>query len=337
MAIQAEKLANLLCNDGFHVIKVKTNPGIPERIGFLSNFPGLRTLINVLLFLNYLHKSLPHSDVVYLLTGFFSFFFWVTCPALILIRLHGKRVVLSARGGAAEDFFRKYGRLIKPILRRVDVITTPSGFLKDVFRRALGTGSVVIPNVVDLTQFPFHVKHCFRPRLVVTRSLEEIYNIADVIKAFKIVHNHFPKARLGIVGDGTQRVKLQALATKVRLANNVIFYGEVQHQLVQELYAKYDIFVNASEIDNLPGAVLEAFASGLPVVSTNSGGIPYIVENGVTGLLVDVGDFRSLARKVIQLVNDPGFAAVLAKNARDKCREYSWEHVRSLLLPLFEG
>ncbi|MFX0195823.1 MAG: glycosyltransferase, partial [Candidatus Hodarchaeota archaeon] len=95
---------------------------------------------------------------------------------------------------------------------------------------------------------------------------------------------------------------------------------------------EYDIFVNASNVDNMPGAILEAFACGLPVVSTKTGGIPYILEDEVTGLLVNKYDCHAIADKAIQLLEDPELSLRLARNAREECQKYSWESVRPLLL-----
>ena len=305
MAIQAEKTVLLLRESGFQVNTVKTNNDLPARLHFISKCKGLRTILNLFLFLRNLHRSLPHVEAVYFLTGFFNFFFWVTYPALILIKLHGKRVILSVRGGGAGDFFRRYGVLVRPIFRTVDTITAPFGFLQGAFEEAFNIRPVIVPNIVDLGQFRFRERRSISPMILTTRSLEEIYNVSCVIKAFKNVHEHFPESKLGIAGDGSQREALEQLVISLNLKEHVTFYGAVEHSKIQELY---DVYVNASNVDNLPGTILEAFACGLPVVSTNPGGIPYMVENGKTGLLVEKNACDVLAEKVIELIKNPELA-----------------------------
>ena len=336
MAIQAQKLVSLLGEDGFKVIAIRTNADLPNNLHFISKVKGLRTIVSLLAFLKNLNKALPKSEVAYFLTGFFNFFFWVTYPALILIKIHRKRVILSARGGEARSFFQKYRPFVKPILRRVDTISTPSGFLRQAFLEVLGLDAVIVPNIADFNQFRFRPRKPVRPNLLVTRSLEEIYNVDCVIRAFKKVHDYFPDSSLGIVGGGSQQAALEELVRDLHLNGCVRFYGRVEHSEIQNYYDQYDIFVNASNADNLPGVILEAFASGLPVVSTRAGGIPYLVEEGVTGLLVDVGDSEALAKKVIELVKDPELASMLANNARIECQKYSWENVKAALIPLLE-
>jgi len=334
MAIQAEKIATLLRESGFQVITVKTNTDIPKNYNFLSKIKGLRTLVNLFFFLKHLHKTLPHVQAVYFLTGFFNFFFWLTYPALILIKIHGKKIILSARGGCAKDFFRKYDFLLRPVFKTVDVITTPSGFLQDVFLDAFNIKPVIVPNIADLRQFKFRERYSVSPKLLTTRNLEEIYNVRCVIKAFKMIHEHFPESRLGIAGDGSQRAALEKLVIELNLKDCVTFYGAVEHSKIQDLYNKYDIYMNASNVDNLPGTILEAFASGLPVVSTNPGGIPYMVENGKTGLLVKKNDCNALAENVIELLENSELALRLSSNARKECEKYSWEYVKKHLIPL---
>lgn len=336
MAIQAQKLVFLLRETGFEVVTVSTNADLPAALNFISKIKGIRTILSIFIFLKNLHKAFPQADVIYFLTGFFNFFFWVTYPALILIKLYRKRVILSARGGGAIKFFHRYGILVKPILKQVDIITTPSGFLRDVFKETLNIETSVVPNIADLEQFKFRKRFPVKPRLLTTRSLEKIYNVECVIKAFKIIHERFPESELGIAGDGSQRNVLEQLVTALGLNDNITFYGVVDHVEIQEIYDQYDIFVNASNVDNLPGVILEAYACGLPVVSTNAGGIPYMVKDGVTGLLVNLEDYHALAEKVIQLVEEPEMALTLAKNGRNECRKYSWEYVKTLLLPLLK-
>jgi Glycosyltransferase len=333
MAIQAQKLAFLLREIGFDVVTVRTNADLPAALNFISKIKGIRTILSIFIFLRNLHKTLPRVDVVYFLTGFLIFF-WVTYPALLLIKLHGKRIILSARGGGAKKFFQRYGILVKPILKQVDIITTPSGFLRDVFKETLNIETSVVPNIVDLEQLKFRKRLPVQPRILTTRSLEKIYNTECVIKAFKIIHEHFPESELGIAGDGSRRTVLEQLVTALGLNDSITFYGVVDHEKIPEIYDQYDIYVNVSSVDNLPGVILEAYASGLPVVSTNAGGIPYMVEDGATGLLVDLDDHNDLAAKVIHLIENPEFALTLAKNGRNECRKYSWEHIKTVLLPI---
>lgn len=334
MAIQAVKLAALLEGAGYRVLTVRTNADFPAPLAFIRNIPGLRTLVNSLLFLVHLHGAARQTDVVYFLTGFFNFFFWITYPALLLCKLAGIPVILSARGGAAADFFARYKPLVAPVLRRVERITTPSGFLQQAFVDAFAITPTIVPNIADFDQFHFRLRETLAPKLIVTRSLEEIYNVGCVIRAFARVKARFPEATLAVVGDGGERRRLEELTRELGLASAATFHGRVDHAGIQALYDENDISVNASNVDNLPGTILEAFACGLPVVSTRAGGIPYMVEDGVTGLLVDLDDDEALAARVLDLLETPDLAQRLIANGRKGCEKYSADRVREILEPL---
>ncbi|SDM84554.1 Glycosyltransferase involved in cell wall bisynthesis [Geoalkalibacter ferrihydriticus] len=333
MAIQAEKLAALLREQGSEVVEVRTN-GASGQGGAMARIPGVRSIINLARFLRDLDSALRRTDVVYFLSGFFNFYFWVTFPALLLIYARRKPVVLSARGGDAARFFRRYGKLVGPVLRRVDKITTPSGFLRDVFRDAFALEAQVIPNIADLDQFEFRRRDQFRPRLLVTRNLEQIYGIDTVLRAFALVREQHPDATLVIAGGGSLRAELEQLAAELKVDDAVTFHGPVSHAQIQRLYGEYDIYVNASRIDNLPGSLLEAFASGLPVVSTRAGGIPYMVEDGVTGMLVAVDDHQALAEQVLRIIDDPALGLALADAAYAESQKYARKNVAPQLVNL---
>lgn len=333
MAIQAEKIAVLLREQGYKVVEVRTNAAA-GRGGMLSRTPGVRSLVNLTRFLRELDGALRRTEVVYFLTGFFNFYFWVTFPALLLIYARRKPVVLSARGGDAARFFRRYGKLVGPVLRRADKITTPSGFLRDVFRDAFALEAQVIPNIADLEQFVYQPRSSFRPRLLVTRNLEHIYGIDTVLRAFALVRDKHDQATLDIAGGGSLRAELERLAAELKVDDAVTFHGPVSHAQIQRLYGECDIYVNASRVDNLPGSLLEAFASGLPVVSTRAGGIPYMVEDGVTGLLVDVDDHQALAQQVLRVIEDTALGMALADAAYAESQKYARKNVAPQLVGL---
>jgi glycosyltransferase involved in cell wall biosynthesis len=337
MAIQAGKLRRCLEEEGVTVIPVRTNVTWPKSIEWIGKIPFVRTIANSLLFLTHLGKALRHCDVVYFLSGFFNFFFWITLPAIILIKIRGKKIILNARGGGAQAFFKRWKWIVKPVIQRCEMVTTPSGFLQDIFKEQLGMMPVVIPNIADFKQFRFKKRTVLEPRLIITRSLEDIYNVACAIQAFKILHDQYPQGRLSVVGDGTLRAGLEKLTRDLGLTDAVTFHGRVSHDQIQDLYEKNDIFINSSNVDNLPGTILEAFACGLPVVSTNAGGIPYMVDHGRTGLLVEKNDHAALARQTALLLEDRELADRLTHNAWTECQNYAWDSIKKRLLPVLYG
>jgi glycosyltransferase involved in cell wall biosynthesis len=161
-----------------------------------------------------------------------------------------------------------------------------------------------------------------------------MYNVACIIRAFSIIQQKFPDAKLNIAGDGSERQKLERLVKKLEL-RNVRFLGRVSHERMNALYDEAHVYLNSSDIDNMPGSIVEAFASGLPVATTDAGGIPYIVTSERTGLMVPRGDYQALAASAIRLLEDQQLAMRIAQNARAECGRYCWAAVGSQWVSLY--
>ena len=333
MAIQMEKLIARLQQEGFAIISVPTNPDLPKSLSPANKIPGLRTLIRSFVFLFLLVKAMKKSQVVYFLSGFLNFFLWVTLPAIVLSKIMGKPFILNARGGGAPDFFRQYRFFLKPVMKWLALVTVPSGFLQKVFKENFNINGVIVPNIADLNQFHFKKRCPLIPSFIIARNLEPYYNVACAVRGFALIKNQYPRAILGIAGDGSLKNEIKKLVNDLNLGEAVCFHGEISHENMSELYARYDIMLNTSNVDNLPGVILEAFASGLPVVTTNAGGIPFLVEDGLSGLIIEKNDSNMLAEKCRLLLEDPMLGADLSKNGRRICNMYSWDHIRTILLP----
>src|SRR5947207_3056973 len=124
------------------------------------------------------------------------------------------------------------------------------------------------------------------PHVVVTRNLEPIYDIPTALRAFATIRNQYPDARLSVAGSGPLRGDLERVAESLHIADAVTFTGRLDNEQLPELYRSANLMLNPSTVDNMPISILEALASGIPVVSTNVGGVPFVVEEGTTALLV---------------------------------------------------
>jgi glycosyltransferase involved in cell wall biosynthesis len=221
------------------------------------------------------------------------------------------------------------------MLRLCDTVAVPSGYLVDVFAR-FGLPAQAIFNVVDTERFRFRPRRPPRPVFLANRHLEPLYNVACVLRAFARIQSAVPEARLLVAGDGSQRGALERLAAELDL-RHVQFMGRVAPEAMPALYDTTDIYLNAPDIDNMPGSILEAFASGLPVVTSDAGGIPYIVTHEATGLLVPRGDDEALAAAALRLLQDDTLTARLTAQALAECRKYRWSAVRGEWLDLYHS
>lgn len=333
MAIQAKKLIdNLKKEDNVKVYCIPTNPKIPT---WLEKIRFLRGIIRLVLFIINLFKTLWKVDVIHLLSCSHLSFFLFTFPTLIISKLYGKKTIINYRGGAAEDFFKKWIIIIKPILHMADEIIVPSGFLKDVFDK-FGIETKIIPNIVDFNEFEYKERERIKPNMIIARKLEKIYNIKCGILAFGIIKKEFKEAKLTVLGTGPEEKFLKSLVKELNI-DGVRFLGEINHKDIPQLYKEADILLNPSLVDNMPISILEAFAAGLPVVSTNVGGIPYLIKDGINGLLVKPDDFNEMALMVTKLLKNPIMISNITQNGRDTAKKYTWEKIKEELLQAYKG
>jgi glycosyltransferase involved in cell wall biosynthesis len=330
VALQGQLLRERLAQDGVRYLFLASNLPFAGPLRFLDRIRGVRPFLRSALYSWRLWKMLAEVKVLHILACSWLYFFLVVCPAVILGRIRGKRVVLTYHGGEADQFLRRFGSVLAPVFRMADVVTAPSTFLVEVIRRRIGVAVEIVPNLVDCGTFRFRPRTPLRPKMLVTRHLEKLYDIECVIRAFSAVQNRYPDASLLIAGTGSEEDRLRKLVAAGNV-KNVEFLGYVPFRDLPALYDQCDILLNASRADNFPGSLVEAAAAGLAVVSTAAGGIPHIFENGSSALLAEVGDCAGLAAAVLRVLEDPDLASALITTARRQCRRYEWNSVRGLL------
>jgi glycosyltransferase involved in cell wall biosynthesis len=334
-AVQAERLLRAWRDDPeVQAWLVPINPVPPGALRKAIEVKYLRTVVTQLCYWPSLVRELRHADVVHVFSASYFSFLLAPLPAVLIAKLLGKPVVLNYRSGQAPDHLKR-SAIARATLRWVERNAVPSRFLQGVFA-GHGIDSVVIPNIVDVDRFQFRPRTPLRPNVLSTRNFEELYNVSSTLRAFRLVQDRYPDATLTLVGAGSQDERLRALARELQL-QNVRFEGRVAPEQIWQYYRDADIYLQTPDIDNMPSSVLEAFASGCAVVSTNAGGVPAILTDDVHGLLVDCGDHAAAGERMLRLLGDPPLVVRLTAAARDSCAEYQWHVVRSRWLALYEG
>jgi glycosyltransferase involved in cell wall biosynthesis len=334
-AVQADRLLRAWRGDpGVEAYLVPINPLPPRPLRFATRVKYLRTIVNELTYLPLLVRELARADVVHVFSASYSSFLLAPLPALVVARLLGRPVVTNYRSGQAPDHLRR-SAIARSALAAAELNVVPSSFLVDVFR-GFGIDATIIPNIVDLERFKYREREILRPRLVSTRNFESLYNVETTIRAFRIVQDRWPEASLTLVGGGPREPALRALVVELGL-ENVTFAGRIRPDEIAEAYAANDVYIQTPDIDNMPTSVLEAFASGLPVVSTRAGGVPAILTDGSHGLLAPLGDYEAVARQVLRLLDSPRFALGLARAAFETCQTCTWGVVREQWLEAYRG
>ncbi len=332
---QAVRLMEGLSREpGLEVGFLPHNPRLPWILRWLQAIKYVRTVVTMAFFVMLLFWRIRHYDIIHIFSASYYSYSLCAMPALFLARLFGKKSILNYRSGEAEDHLENWKTAV-PTIRLADEIVVPSGYLVDVFARH-GLRARAIYNIVELDRFTFRERHPLRPVFLTSRLLEPLYNVPCVLRAFAIIQERYPEARLTVAADGWLRDDLEALARDLKL-RNVDFIGFVPFEDMPALYDSADIYLSATSIDNMPSSITESMACGLNVVTTDGGGaIPYIMTNEVTGLIVHRDDCRALAAAAIRLLNNNELASKLVRNAHESSKKFTWSHIRYEWLNLYQ-
>jgi glycosyltransferase involved in cell wall biosynthesis len=257
-------------------------------------------------------------------------FIWAEIACLML-NLMGKHYVLTLHGGNLPEFSNRWPRRVRHLLTSAAAVTTPSRYLLD--RMQLFRSDIqLIPNSVELSGYSFRVRSVPAPRLVWLRAFHEIYNPSLAIRTVSLLQEDFPEIHLRMLGpdkgDGSFETAFRT-ARELGVENKVSAPGAIPKSSVSTALDDGDIFLNTTNIDNTPISVLEAMACGLCVVSTNVGGIPYILDHNHDALLVEPDDPVSMAAAVRRILTEPQLAERLSRNARLKAEQFDWPMISS--------
>jgi glycosyltransferase involved in cell wall biosynthesis len=333
MSLQAEKIVQRLRGEGVVVDLLSTNPAPPRALAWVKSVPGLRTLVREVQYLSASIMRMADCEICHHFSASGLYFFAHSMPVLLLGRLSRKRVILNYRGGKAEEFLKHWAWCVVPFLRMATQICVPSEFLQEIFAK-YGLNATLLPNIAPTEMFPWKKRIRFTPTLLVTRHLEPMYNTECLLRAFRIIQKRFPDAVLTIAGDGSEAARLHNVVAQWKLPG-VKFCGAVAHRDLAALYGSHDIYVNSSNVDNFPGALVEAACSGLPIVTTGAGGIPWMIRNRESGVVVGLNDADALAAGVIAIIEDAEFGRGLAQNACRWAQQFSWANVFPKLMAAY--
>lgn len=261
---------------------------------------------------------------------------WGFLPAVLGIHLakrNNKRTILTYHGGGAERFFGRRTRLVSYFLCKTDKNIVLSGFLGSVFDR-YQIPYTIIPNIIELDGSVYRKRTRLNPNYICIRSHEKIYNIPCIFKAFKLVLEKIPEAKLTLVGSGSLHNELKQQALELGL-NNVIFTGRVDNSHIYSLLDQADIMVSTPTVDNMPVSLLEAMNAGLLVISSNVGGVSYIIRDLENGLLFPSNDHVALAQRMLWALENQERSLTIADSGHTEVTKYNWKSVRSKLLSLY--
>jgi len=339
MANQMNQLAQLLQQDGAKVEIVQVNA--PYRPVWIGKIQGARAIFRLLFYIVSLWKAAGRVTLFHVMANSGWSWHLFAAPAICVAYLRGVPVVLHYHGGEAEAFFQRSFRWVNMSLRLVRKVIVPSGFLVNVFQ-VHNIKAEIVPNVLDLsryeaTDYEKERESIQTPTIFVARNLEHIYGVDVLIAAFHKVLPNYPKVRLMIAGSGYEEEALKQQCAQLGIKDAVTFTGQIENDQMALYYQKATVAVNPSRADNLPISILEAFAFKVPVVSTDVGGVPCIVDDERTGLLVPSDDASKMASAIKRILEDKTLANRLASEGRREVESYAWPAVKQKLMAVYSA
>lgn len=261
-------------------------------------------------------------------------FIFSECCSWLLNKLN-KPIVLTLHGGGLADFANSHPERVRRVFQRASKIVTPSPFLQGAMQDYY-PGIHFIPNPIDISSAIVRIRENPQPVLVWVRAFHKVYNPMLAVKVIKILASEYPNIHLLMIGpdkgDGSLN-RFHQGAVRLGVDERIEIIGAVSHEDIPVWLDKGDVFLNTTNYDAAPRSVLEAMANGLCVVSTNVGGMPYLLDDGFDGLLVEPGHALGMAKAVSRILSNPGFAKILSSNALMKARTHDWSEV----LPKWEA
>ncbi len=303
-----EFLSELLAREGYQVIYGGERRGQWRRLVHM-----LRAALN-----------LNRYDVM-LIDVYSTRAFYYSIITSLVAHVLGKPYILILRGGDLPRRLRSNPTMLRVMMSRAAKVVSVSRYLQEAFRSVREIK--FIPNFIPLQKYLYKERITLRPRLLWVRSLHRIYNPELAVRVVAELVTFLPETTLTMVGpdkDGSA-TSVQELAKELGISDRVRLTGKLSKEEWIRLAEESDIFINTTNFDNMPVSVVEAMALGLPVVSTNVGGVPFLIEHGKDGLLVDQNDVDGFVQSILNLVANPEWGKELANHARQKAETFD-EH-----------
>lgn len=327
---QPSRLDFLNENLFYHEVNIRSYPLFeyaPYELALASKMVDV--VKNERLDLLHVHYAIPHASAAYMAKQILKTQ-GITIP--VVTTLHGTDITLVGKDASYEP-------VVTFSINQSDGVTAVSEDLrKETYQSFSITNHIeVIPNFIDLEKFKKQKKDHFKKAIcpngealvVHTSNFRKVKRVGDVITIFANIHSEIP-AKLLLIGDGPERVRAEAQCRELGISDDVRFLGKLE--AVEEVLSVADLFIMPSEKESFGLAALEAMACEVPVISTNTGGLPELNIQGGTGFLSNVGDVEDMTRKSL-FVLDKNNLPRFKENALRRAKEFDI----SRILPLYES
>lgn len=304
---QAEELCLLLNRSNFTPIKVSKFKNKFLRV--------IDTIYQIFQHSNQYSTSIVqfYGRLSFILEGF----------SIILLKLLGKKVIITIHGGYVPEYIEKNPKIYLYVLKKADIITCPSLYMVQRLKK-FGLETIQIENIIFIDSYEYTDKTIFRPKIFWMRAFNPIYNPLLMVEVIRILKDNYPEIECLMGGtENNYMIEVKNKIKEYNLEGNIILPGFVNIENKNKYAKKYDIYVSTNIIDNAPVTFLEMMALGLPIISTDVGGVGYLVEDNETALLVPTNDAEMMAKRIVELITKPSIGNKLRINSKNLLKNFS--------------
>ncbi|MFD1163110.1 glycosyltransferase family 4 protein [Hwangdonia seohaensis] len=330
-------IGNKLSNKGKTVTSIEVFGKLLEAEGFVIKTASSKTnkVFRMVDMLYHVMKYRKESHFVLIDTYSTSNFYYAFLVSQFC-RLLNLKYIPILHGGNLPSRLKSHPKLSKSIFNYAYKNVAPSKYTQSNFE-ALGYSNLVcIPNSIEIKNYPFKARHFDKVKLLWVRSFSKIYNPLLAIKVLKALNDDQIDAELCMVGPENDGSLEEAKKYAETLNVKVTFTGKLEKEAWINLSKSFNIFINTTDLDNMPVSVIEAMALGLPVVSTDVGGMPYLITNNKHGILVKPNNVEAFIEAIKKIKNQPELTKLMMASARSKVEELDWNTVKNLWIKLLK-
>lgn len=328
-------IGNKLSDHGYTSTSIETLGVFLEGEGFHVYYASSHEN-KLLRMLEMIYKTFKYSSKVdYVLIDTYSTKnFWYAFIVSQLCRMLRLKYIPKLHGGNLPSRIIRSKFFSDMIFSNAYINIAPSFYLYETFKKNGYTNLKYIPNTIELQLYPQLEKEFKTPKLLWVRSFSKIYNPLMAVKVFIKIQRLFPQAKICMVGPKKDDSYTKTVRYAQKNNVDVLFTGKLTKEEWIALSKDYNVFINTTHFDNTPVSVIEAMALGIPVISTNVGGIPYLLKHDSNALLVDDNDIEEMANQINRLFNEPNMANDLSDKAKESVKDFDWEVVKKQWIEL---
>ena len=330
-------IGNKLAHNGVNPTAIDTLGPLLEKEGFKISYASTKSN-KIMRLLDMIQTTCFTRKVDYVLIDTYSTTnFWYAFVVSRICYLRNLRYIPILHGGNLPNRWLTNPKSCRLLFHQAYRNVCPSPYLFQVFEELVCPNLVLIPNALEGSHYIFKERTAIEPKLLWVRAFAKLYNPMMAVNVFGQLVKEFPAAELCMVGpdkDGSLE-KTKQLAESLGL--KVTFLGQLSKNEWWLLSEQYDIFLNTTHFDNMPVSVIEAMSLGLGIVSTDVGGIPFLIEASKEGLLVADNDVQGMCNAIKFLLKNPLAFVDITKKARDKAACFEWERVKEKWLTILNN